>query len=577
MTSPTKSPFKGLPSGRLGLRSPRKKRILDDISDDGHFLKLRSPMKRSMQELNQTAIKKTLNLKFRNLANEDYDEDSDDERTLADMIIEESKKDGLGSLHFEDSSDEDQDQEDEDLQNNDNAILHTDVVSSKRDTPSTAFSKMSLVSTPRKNNPFMTTPSSSPSKRRITTPNISPLKQDILKPSHPVKLMSIPKVSKDKDILLNFGKNESGALFCDGYEGFFEQHRIKTKKLSTKTMSLAPDLNYDEFHLYNKLIDLICDNQSETLSNYYRNQFSQWWFELQEGFSLIFYGAGSKRLTILEFVQNFMLGQHDSQNTKALVVNGYNSEFTVKSLIKSIWEIAFNKRSGKSGTSLYEQIHSIATQFAKPSSKKLILLVNNIDGESLRSDQAQYLLSELSTIPKIQFICTMDNVNTPFLWNATLLTNFNFVWHNISTYSPYNTETSFKDPLSIGKSKRFVGSKGVKYVLNSLTSNGRNLYKNLITQQLEKIDSSITTEKEMENRASCRGNVKNSLDFKDFYNLCVGEFICSNEISFRTLLREFLEHKSCTLTTNQSGTEVLFVPFTVDEMEKILEEEFMDG
>ncbi|GME74972.1 unnamed protein product [Ambrosiozyma monospora] len=575
MTSPTKSPFKGLPSGRLGQRSPRKKRILDDISEDGHFLKLRSPMKRTMQELNQTAIKKTLNLKFRNLANEDYDEDSDDDRTLADMIIEESKKDGLGPLHFEGSSDEDE--QDEDLEN-DTSHLNTEVVqSSKRNfTPTTAFSKMTLGSTPKNNNPFMSTPSSSPSKRRGTTPNISPLKQDILKPSHPVKLMSIPKVSKDKDILLNFGKNEGNALFYDGYEGFFEQHRIKTKKLSTKTMSLAPDLNYDEFHLYNKLIDLICDNESATLSNYYRTQFSQWLFELQEGFSLIFYGAGSKRLIVLEFVQNFIFGQHDSQNTKALVVNGYNSEFTVKSLIKSIWEIAFNKRSGKSGTSLYEQIHSIAAQFAKPSSKKLVLLVNNIDGESLRSDQAQYLLSELSTIPKIQLICTMDNVNTPFLWNATLLTNFNFVWHNVSTYSPYNTETSFKDPLSIGKSKRFVGSKGVKYVLNSLTSNGRNLYKNLITQQLEKIDSSITTEKDMENRASFRGNVKNSLDFKDFYSLCVSEFICSNEISFRTLLREFLEHKSCTLTTDQSGTEVLFVPFTVDEMEKILEEEFMD-
>ncbi|QPG75898.1 hypothetical protein FOA43_003284 [Brettanomyces nanus] len=548
------SPVKRPPSGHLGERSPRKKRVVDQL-DEMSSIKLRSPMKRSMNDLNKQALRMALQIKFRNIVGESYGDEEDKEiiededKALADKIIELSKRDGYEPMHLEgENSDDDNEVRD--------ATIGVD-----------NFRLSSPVS------PISLSPTHSSQKRRERR---STAKFQDLKIASPVKLMKIPDLDGKKDALLN--EDVGGgvkSLFYDGYEGYFEQQKLKVKKLSAQSMTMAPQISYDQFHRYNKLMDLICENQLNNLNLYYRQQYTQWLFELEEGFSLMFYGVGSKRLLLLDFVRSFLLARLP-KSTKCIVANGYNSELHPRTLLKTIWKIMFNKRP--TTWHMVDSVGDLKNEFNRyVDEKRLVLVLNNIDGESLRQDKYHYILSELSSISQIYFVSSMDNMSTPLFWNSSMMSSFNFIWHNVSTYKPYTTEISFKDPLSIGKSSDFIGSKGAKYVLSSLTSNAKNLYKSLLIQQLEKIDSSLTSDQDMENRGPIKGNIKFPILFRDFYEFCVEEFITSNEISFRTVLHEFVEHRMCNLTRNTAGTEVLYIPFTVDEMEKILQEELLDN
>ncbi len=584
------------PSGHLGQRSPRKKRtinMLDDLSP----IKLRSPMKRTMNELDHAAVQRAMQIRFKSIV-PDYDDDNidedrelieDEDMALADKIIALSKRDDYEAMHVES----------DDCEKDENMISEKDESMNleKNEDTGNIFQRAELSMTPslkrylsktnKEQSPSLSpsptpTPTPTPTRKyfsrhytpRKSNSRIESLVTDDVKFKSKVKLMEIPKIDKENDTLLKEDNRDTGSLFYDGFEGYFEQQKLKAKKLSSNSMTMAPQLSYDEFHAYNELLSLMCSKQKETLIEYYRQQYTQWLFELEEGFNLIFYGVGSKRRLILDFVQNFLL-KRVAKNTKCIVANGYNSELHPRILLKCIWKSVFNKKPPT--WHMVDSVKELKSAFNRYVDKRrLIIVLHNIDGESLRNDKYHYILSELCQISQISLICSMDNMSTPLFWNASLIANFNFIWHNITTFAPYTTEISFKDPLSIGKSDEFVGSKGAKYVLSSLTSNAKNLYKNLLIQQLEKIDSSLTSDEEIENRGSFTGNVKSAIVFRDFYEFCVNEFIVSNEISFRTVLREFVEHKMCALTRDIAGTEILYIPFTVNEMEKILEDELLE-
>ncbi|VEU20788.1 DEKNAAC101705 [Brettanomyces naardenensis] len=470
---------------------------------------------------------------------DDKDLIEDEDKALADKIIALSKKDGLEPMHLErdDSAEDDLDEE------QCNSFSH-----------------------------YLPSPNiRNGSPKRKGRKSLQPRFED-LKITTPVKLLKVSSVDTEQDSLLRDDAAESKSLFYDGYEGFFEQQKLKIRKSSTNSMTMAPQISYDDFHRFNKLLDLFCPLQIHNLIAYYRQQYTQWLFELEEGFSLVFYGVGSKRQLLLDFVRNFLVDRLP-KNTKCIVANGYNLELHPRILLKTIWKVVFNK--GPPAWHMVDSVRELKEEFNRyVDRKRLVILLHNIDGESLRQDKYHYILSGLSSIAQIHFVCSMDNLNTPLFWNSSMMSSFNFIWHNVTTFKPYTTEISFKDPLNIGKSNEFVGSQGAKYVLSSLTSNAKNLYRNLLIRQLEKIDSAI--EQDAENRGLIKGNIKMSILFREFYDFCVGEFITSNEISFRTVLREFVEHKMCNLTRNTAGTEVLYIPFTVDEMEKILEEELLE-
>lgn len=379
------------------------------------------------------------------------------------------------------------------------------------------------------------------------------------------------------------------AFFLEGSEGYFEQHNLRFRPSANSLALNAPVLEYEEFIPMVELGKIVYDAERKQLFEFHRKIYHQWCFELSQGYSINLFGVGSKIELILDFVENYLVDwyEHTFQTKEdypvMMVVNGYNASTKLKTVIHDIVSAIVTPEMQKQNNIRMPKHVSEAFPFLMNHLKKkvtkdsgmvkpdLVLVVQNIDGEAFRDERSQNFLSQLSALANVWFITSTDNVNTSLLWDLYRFKNFNFLWHDATTFRPYSVEMSFKDVLTMGRSKKFVGSKGARYVLTSLNANSRSLYRVLIQMQLENLKESTSSKA---GQTGLRGNAKNGVEMRIVYERCLQEYVTSNEMSFRSILGEYVEHKMCTLTKNSGGTEIVFVPFSYDEMEKILKDEF---
>lgn len=116
------------------------------------------------------------------------------------------------------------------------------------------------------------------------------------------------------------------------------------------------------------------------------------------------------------------------------------------------------------------------------------------------------------------------------------------------------------------------------FVLRSLPENARNLYRVLVAEilaQMSEVEDAGLGDggSDKEGDAWGGGGRKGGemgVDYRVLYQKVVEEFICSNEMAFRQLLKEFHDHDMVVSRRDGAGTEVLGVPFRREEMEGIL-------
>lgn len=372
------------------------------------------------------------------------------------------------------------------------------------------------------------------------------------------------------------------AFYMDGSEGYFEQHSIRVRPSSNSISQQAPDIDYDEFSALVAESSKIAKNEKHALEFARKSLYNQWCFELEQGFNINFYGVGSKMNTIMDFVTGHLLDKveqiYKSEAPSVLVVNGFNPTLKLKKVVQDILScfvpkdssIKYPKHISDTVGFLIDLVSEQRKSFKSKKQPRLILVIHNVDGERLRDDKSQDLLSQICAIPEVWTITSTDNINVSVLWDLYKTKNFNFIWHDLTTFEPYINEMSFKDVLSMGRSKKFVGNKGAKFVLSSLTDNQRDVYRIMLRHQIEKI--LVGTNKQ--GRSGLRGNIKFGIPFKMLYDSCVEDFVVSNEVNLRSMVGEFVEHKMAKLTKDETGSEIVFIPFNFDEMERVLQSEF---
>ena len=135
----------------------------------------------------------------------------------------------------------------------------------------------------------------------------------------------------------------------------------------------------------------------------------------------------------------------------------------------------------------------------------------------------------------------------------------------------------------LGRSGRTIkGKEGVGFVLRSLPENARNLYRVLVAEVLTMMaegedDVGVGRgEDDNEDAAAAGGKTQGGgdfgIDYRVLYQKAVDDFICSSEVAFRTLLKEFHDHQMVVSRRDGLGGEVLSVPFRREELETILED-----
>lgn len=263
---------------------------------------------------------------------------------------------------------------------------------------------------------------------------------------------------------------------------FQAQRTLRKSATSNHTLSKLPTLDEKELKVALQRFGDRFDGARAQLVDLYGQQFKQWLFELRCGFSLLMYGYGSKKSLLMRFANETLRG------LPLVVVNGYSPALTLRSVLSMICSGAL----GHTGTfkSVQDQAAFIDAKTRDASRPRLAILVHNIDGAVLRSSAAQLLLSQLAACPGIFFIASIDHLNAPLLWDATMAARFNWLWHDLTTFEPYIAETAFEDSL-LGDAANMT-MRSLTYVVRSLPAAARRIFLILARSQLEAMQSEGT-------------------------------------------------------------------------------------
>lgn len=351
------------------------------------------------------------------------------------------------------------------------------------------------------------------------------------------------------------------------HEQYFWQHRPGKIKTSNNTLSSLSLLTHEEYH---SQINAYGDPHAFSyaiLHSLHSRSFPQWRFELSQLFNICLYGYGSKRKLVTAFA-NYLHTTSSSDPPQILIVNGYTPTLTLRQVLTTLAALVFDCTTStlpsKLGTQPREIITTLLTHLkVAPPPSPYLLFINSLDAPPLRRSPNPSLLAQLAASPHIHLLATCDTPNFPLLWDTNLRDQYNFLFHDTTTfesYSPVEIGSVIDDVNELlGRSGRSVkGKEGVGFVLRSLPENARSLYRVLIAELLAAMDE--------------EGGGEGGVEYKVLYQKVVEEFICSNEMGFRQLLKEFYDHQMVVSKRDGSGAEFLGVPWRREEMEAILED-----
>lgn len=285
-----------------------------------------------------------------------------------------------------------------------------------------------------------------------------------------------------------------------------------------------------------------------SLTKNYSMLFPMWYFIMEQGYTVLLYGLGSKRCLINNFHKS--ISYHPS-----LVINGFFPSLTTKDILDGIIIDLLELNCPSNAT---ECIDVIEKALRKNLKDRLYLLIHNIDGIMLRSSKAQDLLSYLANIPNVCVLASIDHINAPLLWDHTKHSKFNFFWWDTTTFLSYQEETSYESSLLVQQTGAIALS-SLHNVFLSLTSNAKSIYILLAKNQLNN-----------NNNVNFTG-----MAFKDLYRAAREGFLVSSDLALRAQLTEFIDHKLVKIKRNIDSVEHLIIPLNNGLLKQFLEEHDM--
>ena len=352
------------------------------------------------------------------------------------------------------------------------------------------------------------------------------------------------------------------------HEQYFWQQRPGKIKTSNNTLSSLSLLSHEEYHNQINAYEDPHASSYTFLHCLHSRSFPQWRFEFSQSFNICLYGYGSKRKLVTAFAK-YLHTKSRSDPPKILMINGYTPTLTLRQVLTTLAPLVFdctpNTLPSKLGTQPREILPTLMSHLnVSPPPSPYLIFINSLDAPPLRRSPNPSLLAQLAASPHFHLLATCDTPNFPLLWDTNLRDQYNFLFHDTTTFEPYSPVEipSVVDDVNelLGRSGRSVkGKEGVGFVLRSLPENARSLYRVLIAELLAAMDQE-------------GGGEGGGVEYKVLYQKVVEEFICSNEMGFRQLLKEFYDHQMIVSRRDGSGADLLGVPWRREEMEAILED-----
>ncbi|CAN2389159.1 DNA replication origin binding [Pristimantis euphronides] len=337
-------------------------------------------------------------------------------------------------------------------------------------------------------------------------------------------------------------------------EEYFEAHSSSKVLTSDRTLQKLQTPKLDQETL-RKLLDqspstFAADLQH--LTEEHEGLFYKWMLQLHLGFNIVLFGLGSKRNLIEKFRTTLLY------DLPHVVINGFFPSLTIKSILNAITEEAFDY-PGKFRSPL-EQMNFIAQKFKEEPPLKLYLLIHNLDSPMLRGPRSQQILGQLASISNIHLLASIDHINAPLLWDQSKQSLYNWLWYETTTYSSYIEETSYENSLLVKRSGVLALS-SLTHVLRSLTPNARGIFKLLAEYQMANKENTSYI----------------GLSFQDFYQQCREAFLVNSDLTLRTQLTEFRDHKLIRTKKGPDGVDYLFIPLDFGTLTDFLDIQDKEG
>lgn len=288
----------------------------------------------------------------------------------------------------------------------------------------------------------------------------------------------------------------------------------------------------------------------ETLMSDYVAKFDKWINLLRHDFNIVTFGFGSKKGLLREF-QDTKLADQD-----VIVINGFFPSLTIKHVLNAITEDILNAGELTFG-GVPEQLQFILREMDSRDDEPLYLIVHNIDGPMLSNHRAQSVLAQMAAHPNVHLICSIDHINAPLTWDQQMVTCYNFVWFDTTTFLPYREETRNENSFLIAHSSALALSSLVN-VFASLNVNAKAIYMKIVHFQLESQDD--------ESDPNYIG-----IAFPDLYQKCRASFLVNSDLTLRAQLIEFKDHKLIQLKKGIDGIDYLKIPLKNSTLEEFVE------
>ncbi|KAG8532166.1 uncharacterized protein KY384_003806 [Bacidia gigantensis] len=378
------------------------------------------------------------------------------------------------------------------------------------------------------------------------------------------------------------GKSPTPPQDLPPHENYFWQNRPGRAKTSNNTLSSVSLLTHEEYHEHISAYEDPLAEAYENLHQIHSNSFPQWAFELSEDFNICLYGYGSKRRLVTDFAQ--YMHDHLPTPPKILIVNGYSPTANLRTILATLATLVYDCKSNEIPSNLGSRPQDmLSTLFVElnshPPDEPICIFINSLDAPPLRRSPIPTLLAQLASHPSIHMLATCDQPNFPLLWDVGLREQYNWVFHDTTTFISYGgvEVPNVVDEVNelLGRSGRSVkGKGGASFVLKSLPESARNLYRILIAEILAATDedNAVDEDADEDGQARISAGELGGLERKALYQKAVEEFVCSNEMGFGQLLNEFYDHDMLVDRIASDGTKLLGVPWRREECEEILEE-----
>lgn len=362
---------------------------------------------------------------------------------------------------------------------------------------------------------------------------------------------------------------------------------LKTKK----SKSLTSLSNYSES--LSNLQKSLEENNSATTTYHHPaiTLFPTMKLQLGIGMNLALHGFGSKISLIDAFISSFGGGGGDTEYIKFYRIKAYQQFHSLQEDLSTIFGATsdFPRK-------LPDMISYISENLLVTKGMLYIFIIEGIDSSSSFKGTNLHVLDMLNKNPLVRLVLTMSHANSPSLLQHPAH-ELSLCWHNVSStegFCGWNGPDLLMTVLENNMDEQLLEGRkveGAKWVLESLTKTGREVFSVIAEYQINLMSTDSTNggigvgvdadgdedgdEEEDDSNSNKKDFSRISISVVEWYQQCQENFIVSNESSFRTQLTEFRDHELICAASNvansSNSSSHFYIPFTRTQIISLLQ------